>query len=259
MAIAFPITYIRSFCFRAYSFYHLHSDILSACGRLTLYTNLVAQKVFEKFPARVANFSRVGLSYTGVIYLNLSLREFGKGCGDLFMFLRYRNALGVALTAAKVAYQGIDIVMVAGGFVVSIAAVAGYAHWITAFYLFMRPYTVTSLALSAISQAADYAVNTKLIAHTMPERVLWIRSQFNTWDHQRLAQEPGVTERGLLQNKLICTRNRFGIMVVDYVLLTVCALKPDTLVSTGLLWGRSIVAIIMLYQEKFGNARAVVV
>ncbi len=253
MGIAFPTTYIRSCCNKTARFYHHHSDLISAYGRLALYTNVFAQKIFRGFPPRIAHLSQAGLSYTGVIYLNLSLRELRKGMHDLSTFYQHRKFIGMTLTAAKVAYQSIDILLVAGGFVVSVAAVLGYTHWMAAFYLAIRPLAVSSLALSAISQLTDYIVNRRLSKGTMPDRQLWVHAQLSPWDHQRLRDEPNLSLETLIDVKLTSARNRIGIMITDYVLLATCALHPNTAISAFLMLGRSIVAILMLHQEKFGQ------
>lgn len=270
MATASRTSSTPSYCSKAYQFYNLHSDIISAYWRLALYTNVLAHKVFRSFPPKVAHLSQAGLSYCGVIYINLTVRELQKSFninvsnlfnfkfseviqGDFRTFYDNGNRLGMLITAAKVTYQAIDIILVAGGFVVSIAAILGHAPLLASFYVFMRPYTVTSLALSAISQVSDYLINQKLVNETMPDRNLWIRAQLGTWDRKRLEDEPGLNINDLIRHKLTCTRNRLGIMGTDYVLLTVCALKPNTALNAALMWGRSIVAIIMLHHEKFGK------
>lgn len=243
MAIASPIIYIQSCFDNVWGFYN-HPDnkpLVASYRTLICNTCILAERVFKSFPPKLAYLSRTTLSYTGVLALyeyNLP-GEVWKSASDGFRFASHKKKLGVLLTAIKVYFKSVDILLILGGATVALGALAGFPQGISVFYLFMRPYTLSSLTLSAISLIADYTINKKLLNNTMPDRQLWIQAQ----------QEPGETETSL-HSKVKISRDQVIRMVVNQALLMISAAYPGTVLSSSLIWGSSLFGVYLAHRKK---------
>lgn len=243
MATDSPTIYTPS-CFDKVWGFYAHPDnkpLVASYRTLVCNTCILAERVFSSFPPLLAYLSRTTCSYSGVLALyeyNLP-GEVWKSATDCYRFATHQKKLGMLLTALKVYFKSIDILLIVGGATVALAALAGFPQWISLFYLFMRPYTLSSLTLSAISLIADYTINKKLLSETMPDRKLWVQAQ----------REPGETETSL-QSKVQISRDQAIKMAVNQALLMISAAYPGTILSASLIWSSSLVGVYLAHRKK---------
>ena len=244
------------FCYnKTAEFYRFHSDLIAGCVLTTFYTNLLAHKIFKNFPEKIANFSRVGLSFIGVISLNYLFDELKHSYKVLCRFTAVKKTLGMLLSAAKVIYQATNVLLTVGGFIVSLAALYGWTHWIMIFYTAVRVYATAAVALSAVCAFSDYVVNKKLVNGTMPDRGLWMKAQLSKWNKEEIKNEKNdvLTREKILARHVTWAQNQFGMTVVGYGILGTRALKPETILSALVTWAMSAAHLMITYKGKFAK------
>ena len=126
--------------------WHKHSDLVSSTGILAVTTCLLAAKIFPRIPAILPRLSLVILNFTGVIWLNIQVREIKKSAADLQLALKIKDLSGATLTAAKVMVKGINALLTCGLFAASVVAFCGFPQTTAIMYLGMRPFAIFSLA-----------------------------------------------------------------------------------------------------------------
>lgn len=258
-ATVFPTAYIPSCFNKAAEFYshEANKPLVASYRSLICNTCILAERIFRSFPPHIAYLSRTCLGYNGVfaLYEYSQITNFIKSVNDCRIFMKNRKLLGTVLTAVKAYHKFVDIVLILGGAAVSFAAVAGFPYWLTAFYLFMRPFTLCSLTLSAISRLSDHRINTKLVSKTMPDHKLWVKAQREPWESKVLkenvkaADDKNQCEESFLKAKVEISRDEVIQFVVFQIILTVCAANPGTMLSAGLIWGNSIYLVHCAHRK----------
>jgi hypothetical protein len=142
-----------------------HTDLVSSIGILSVTTCLLGEKIFQNFPQMVPRLGRVFLNYTGIISLNVQIRDCQKSWQDLVRTLRDSDAYGVIQTGAKVFVKGMNVLLTSIFFSASAAALWGFPQVALGIYLAARPFALTSLAVGIFGDAWDYYANEEILFH----------------------------------------------------------------------------------------------
>lgn len=244
-ATAYPITSTPSCFNKAWNYYQQEKNApLVASYRALLFNScILAERIFKDFPPILAYASKTCLSYSGVLALYEysmigSLKRSGKYC---IKFFRNKIPLGTILTAFKVYFKAVNIILILGGAIVSLAALVGFPLWMNAFYLSMRIFSVSSITLSGVSRFTDLIINRKLVQKTISSPELWTKAQREKWETASLEDKAKISCDELIQ------------FVAFQIILTICAANPGTTLSASLIWGNSIYLVFCAHRKQIAG------
>ena len=146
--------------------YYQHSDLLFNLSTLTLNTAVLASKIFQSIPRIVERSANTLLSFTGVIWLNIQIRDLIKKGEDCLYAAQAKDWKGLAFSAAKVTVASLNILLTCGTFGASLVALSGLPTLALSMYLLMRPYALFSLVLEIATKVADHEID-GLLSHKM--------------------------------------------------------------------------------------------
>ena len=214
--------------------------LVASYRNLLFYTCIFAEKVFTSFPQVLAHGSRVCLSYSGVLWLyeGSTISSLNRSGRYTVQFLQNKNPLGTLLTAIKTYYKFVDIVLIAGGAVVSLVALAGFPHWMVAFYLSMRVFATSSLVFSGMSRFTDLWVNQKLLGdEIVVDKEIWYEAQREENDNDSLEKKVMLAKDGVI---------RFVALQAIFI---VSAANPGTALSAGLSWVNALYFVYCTHRQ----------
>lgn len=136
-----------------------HTDLVSSLQILAITTCLLASKLFEGVPVILTRVSLVALNYTGIVSLNVQVKDLLKSCEDCVFGIKHRQWTQVVETAAKVLCKGVNVLLTAVFFGTSLLALAGYPGAVLTAALALRPLSLLVLGVKIISDLRDYIVN----------------------------------------------------------------------------------------------------
>jgi hypothetical protein len=147
---------------RCVTIYRSHSDLVSGLGLFTLNTSILASRIFKQIPSFVQRSAFTALNFTGLIWMNMQIRDLGKSGEDLWFNLRAGDGEGIVFTAAKVVVKSLNILLTGSMLAASIASLCSYPQIALSMYTIMRPFALFSLYVGIGTQIYDDRKNKAL-------------------------------------------------------------------------------------------------
>ncbi|ADI37632.1 hypothetical protein [Waddlia chondrophila] len=151
----------RKWCVRVYRH---HSDLIASLGIFTLNTILLASKIFKEIPHLIHRSCYTALSFSGMIWMNIQIRDLIKNSDDLYHNLKAKDWEGIIFTAAKVAVKSLNILLTGALLTASIFSLFAFPEIAFAMYAAMRPFSLFSLGTGILTEVYDYKKNSSLCA-----------------------------------------------------------------------------------------------
>lgn len=143
--------------------YQRHSDLLSQLTTLALNTVILASKIIQKIPSIIPRFANTALSFTGLLYLNLQVRDLLKVGGDLVDSIKTKDLEGIVFVSARVTVKALNILLGIGMMGATLVALCGFPAVALAMYGIMRPFALFSLFIGIGLEVYDYKKNGALL------------------------------------------------------------------------------------------------
>lgn len=140
-----------------------HTDTISSIGILAVTTGMLAAKIFQGIPAIIGRSGRVFLEFSGVIWLNVQIKEFLKVQRDFIRSLGSGEMESIARTALKVTIAAMNIFFTCAYFAASLVTFAGFSHISMSIYLALRPFSLGVLSAELVKEVWDYSTNLKIL------------------------------------------------------------------------------------------------
>ncbi|MBA3816373.1 MAG: hypothetical protein H0X29_07610 [Parachlamydiaceae bacterium] len=140
-----------------------HTDAISSIGILAVTTALLAAKIFPSMPAIIGKSGRLVLEFSGIIWLNVQIKEFSKSVRDCSRALYSSDYETILRTVLKVSIKGVNILLTCAYFSASIATFIGFSQVSGTIYMTLRPLSLAILSTEIINDIWDYATNIKLL------------------------------------------------------------------------------------------------
>jgi hypothetical protein len=143
--------------------YHDHSLLISSVTNVALNTILFVSKIIKKTPAIIPRLAFTCLSFSGMISLNMQIRDWAKHVRDVRFALRFRSYSALLLTAARVCIKGTNILQTCSVFAGALIALAGMPHITFILFQVLRPISLCTLAGAIAGEFIDYALKKRLL------------------------------------------------------------------------------------------------
>src|SRR5690606_33909951 len=120
--------------------YRNHSDLVSSVSIFTMNTAILAAKLFRQIPKEVGHTAFFALNFTGLIWLNMQIRDLKKTGDDLHASVREDDFEGMVFTAAKVSAKALNILLTCSMQAAAFVTLCGLPHIALSMYGVMRPF-----------------------------------------------------------------------------------------------------------------------
>ncbi len=142
--------------------YHEHSDLISNLGLFALNTTILASKIFKQIPKIIGRGCYVALNFTGVIWLNIQLRDLIKNGKDLYQSILDRDMEGFVFTASKVAVKSLNILLTGSMLAAAVITLVGFPQIALTMYSVMQPFAIFSMLVGLGTDVYDHKKNSAL-------------------------------------------------------------------------------------------------
>lgn len=267
--------------------YYHHSDLVSQYSRLGLNSIVLIGKLSTTIPQAIPRAAQVWLSYTGIAYTNIMIRDMLKSARDVRFAYLSSDYPGMIFTAIRTAVKVTNIALTFGLFVASVIALGGYPAVATAIYMGMRPIALIALVLGISDEFIDFA-ETKSLLESLPENdPPNLMGHFSAYaldmplDEEILKDATarclvrdleesclGVFQahpdklshcylevRKAVQQKLSTTIENLYARIFGYFSMAICRMFPDSLIQASLIWGISLYYTEKMVREKLRNIK----
>lgn len=185
--------------------YHNHSDLITSLGIFSLNTVILTSKIFKQIPHLVHRTCYAALSFTGVMWMNIQLRDLVKNGNDLFDCIKEKDMEGIVFTAAKVSVKSLNILLTGALLAASIISLCAFPEIALAMYAVMRPFSLFSLVVGIGTEIYDHRKNASLLnafkrTAEDPTKVQRVMKHFLYHLYHKKDQESRCDERKLARH-----------------------------------------------------------
>lgn len=140
-----------------------HTDTISSIGILAVTTGMLAAKIFSGVPAIIGSSGRLFLEFSGIIWLNVQIKEFSKSQRDCMRAIRNADCKTILRTVLKVIIKGMNIFLTCAYFGASVVTFGGFPQVSMTIYMSLRPLSLAILSTEIVNEIWDYVTNKNLL------------------------------------------------------------------------------------------------
>lgn len=140
-----------------------HTDTISSLGILVVTTGILAAKIFRSMPQIIGSSGRLFLEFSGIIWLNVQLKEFSKSKKDWTRAIHDVEYAAIVRTTVKVIIKAVNILLTCAYFGASITTFGGFPQCSAAIYMTLRPLSLGILTAEIANDICDYITNKGLL------------------------------------------------------------------------------------------------
>lgn len=144
-------------------FYKDHSDLISSITNLTLNTLLLISKLTDHIPSIVPRMASTSLGFSGIICLNVMVRDWAKHFRDCRFAWRFANYGSLVLAAARVHVKATNILLLLSGSLNTLVALAGFTSLQQSVIRTTTPIALLALVGTISGEFIDYACKSTLL------------------------------------------------------------------------------------------------